>query len=271
MTVQVQFLNSAVVRAEFQLRWGDNWSPPTRTVNAGGWTYLTLEDGAPLAGTPVWAHANIEVADDCGTDDKFIMPLPTQNVSLLEPYVGAPPPAIIYSLTGTAFGTQLSLDQEYWPRATAEQLARAAECEVIRQRYPITNGMRVGDPREGKLYVMLDWMLRHIPNPATFDNLFRDWSYVEVPRADAYPVGPPLPDGAYLANGLPDGRVYLVGGGEKRWITSLRIFDLYGFDSTKIRSRPVEQLNALPTGSTISDAQDMVGIAIASVFQALAK
>lgn len=56
-----------------------------------------------------------------------------------------------------------------------------------------------GDP---KVYLELDGELHHVPNPATFENLFTSWSAIQdVNSIAGYKIGEPLSDGAKLMAG----------------------------------------------------------------------
>lgn len=118
---------------------------------------------------------------------------------------------------------------------------------------PIAIGERVTDPATGRVFIVMDGGLRHIPNPPTYDNLFRTWSGISpIGSASAYPAGPPLSDGAYLAKGTPDGKVFLIVDGQKRWIISPTVFDRFSFKWEAIRDVPASELEALPDGPTVT-------------------
>ena len=52
------------------------------------------------------------------------------------------------------------------------------------------------------MYLELDGVLHHVPNPATYENLFTSWNAVrDVNSLSAYTVGDPLTDGAKLVWG----------------------------------------------------------------------
>jgi len=116
----------------------------------------------------------------------------------------------------------------------------------------LPNGMRVRDPASGAIYLVLDGKLRWVPNPETYNNLFKDWTSVtQITTAAEYLVGQPLTDGAYLAGGSPDGKIFLVVDATKRWITSPQVFDLYGFNWGIVRQLTVAQLKAISDGPNI--------------------
>jgi hypothetical protein len=101
------------------------------------------------------------------------------------------------------------------------------------------NGTRVSDS-SGNIYLTIDFVLRKVPDVPTFTRLFRDWDAPEVP-ALGY-TGPPIPTDASLkGNG---GFVYLVMGGESRWVVDPATMDLYHFNwpSDKISDEDLKKL-----------------------------
>lgn len=113
-------------------------------------------------------------------------------------------------------------------------------------------GERVRE-KDGKVYLLLDGKLRYIPDRETYNDLFKDWNGItEIERASAYPVGTPITSGAYIASGSPDGRVFLIVDGQKRWIITEHVFDRYAFNRTTVRALAPEKLAAIPEGAPIS-------------------
>ena len=52
------------------------------------------------------------------------------------------------------------------------------------------------------MYLELDGVLHHVPNPATYEGLFTDWNVIQdVNSLSAYKVGDPLTDGAKFMYG----------------------------------------------------------------------
>ncbi|RFZ95611.1 hypothetical protein D0C36_08870 [Mucilaginibacter conchicola] len=102
------------------------------------------------------------------------------------------------------------------------------------------------------IYLVLDGQVRHIPNPATFDNLFANGNGVIQSEPGLQVEGKPLTDGAYLvtANG-GDGKYYLVADGVKRWISTPQVFKKYAFDNAKVKKVSTGDLDKIPTGDTI--------------------
>ena len=91
---------------------------------------------------------------------------------------------------------------------------------------------------------------RGIPNPTTYNNLFRNWSGI-VADVDANEIanGPGLDDGAVLLKGSATPSVYIIDGGKKRGITSPAVMDQYYFNWGTIVVIPDILLNAIPNGS----------------------
>jgi len=111
-------------------------------------------------------------------------------------------------------------------------------------------GMRVHAPGDPAIYLIDDdGTKRHIPDPQTYTNLFRDWASVQLANVDAIPSGPELTSGAYLGwDGVPGDAIYLVSNGQKRWITSPAVMDTFDFASAQVRTVERKMLEPLPTG-----------------------
>ncbi len=94
---------------------------------------------------------------------------------------------------------------------------------------------------------------RWIPNPATYNNLFRDWNGIrEDTGVGDIPVGAPITDGAVLVRGLGTAPIYLVDAGAKRWIASPAAMDKYYFSWARVYQVPPILVWYIANGSTIS-------------------
>jgi hypothetical protein len=115
---------------------------------------------------------------------------------------------------------------------------------------PDLAGVRVQSPNSAPIYLIdPDGYRRWIPDPATFDSLFRDWTGVVVDLGtNRIAEGPALDSGAFLARAPNTAPVYLISNGVKRWITSPAAMDRYWFDWAKIREVPAPGLAAIPNG-----------------------
>ena len=116
---------------------------------------------------------------------------------------------------------------------------------------PLTNGMHARSP-EGTIFLVLDNKLRGIINPTVYNSLFRDWTTTLIASAGSYNVGSNIDQNVYLATGTPDGKVFLVIDGTKRWIIGPPVFDKYGFNWNTVRTLPADQLAAIPNGTDIT-------------------
>jgi hypothetical protein len=116
---------------------------------------------------------------------------------------------------------------------------------------PDLAGLRVQSPNSAPIYLIdPDGYRRWIPDPATYDSLFRDWGGVVVDLGtNRITEGPALDHGAFLAIAPGTNPVYLVSNGQKRWIVSPATMDKYWFDWAKIREVPGPALDAIPTGA----------------------
>jgi hypothetical protein len=118
---------------------------------------------------------------------------------------------------------------------------------------PDLNGLRVKLPNADPIYLILDGYRRWIPDPDTYNNLFRNWDGVIVDiDINDIPEGPPLSHGAILARALNTAPVYLVSNGLKRWVTSPAAMDKYWFAWEKVLNVPASLLDPLPPGAPLS-------------------
>ncbi len=116
---------------------------------------------------------------------------------------------------------------------------------------PQFNGISVKAPNAPAIYLVDQGCRRHIPNPATFELLFRDWSYYT--GIDIYGIDQctPISTGAHLAKCPPLPAVYLIDNAKKRHVASPAVMDKYNFDWNKIEIVSCNVLDAIPTGPTI--------------------
>src|SRR5262245_24593851 len=80
-------------------------------------------------------------------------------------------------------------------------------------------GIRIKSPNAPAIYLIdPDGYRRWIPDPDTYNNLFRDWNGIVVDiDVVSIPEGAPLTSGAVLARPSNAAPVYLVSNGQKRW------------------------------------------------------
>ena len=118
---------------------------------------------------------------------------------------------------------------------------------------PDLSGLRLTPLAGGPIYLVNpEGYLQWIPNPATYNNLFKDWNGVIKTDTASLPIGSSLSDGAVLAKGNASGAVYLISNGLKRWITSPSAFDKYYFNWNHIYVVPQILINSIPTGANWS-------------------
>lgn len=117
---------------------------------------------------------------------------------------------------------------------------------------PDLNGYRIKHP-DGTVYLILDGKRRHIPNPKTYENLFRNWDGIIVDvDVDQITDGGALSDGAVLARPKEGAYVYLVSNGSKRHVTSPGVMDKYHFSWHRVNDVPHILLDFINEGSGIS-------------------
>jgi hypothetical protein len=118
---------------------------------------------------------------------------------------------------------------------------------------PDLDGYRMKGPGDPKIYLVDQGYRRWIPDPATYNNLFRDWNgIVQDPLIFDVPEGLQLASGTVLAKGSGTAPVYLVEPGSKRWIASPHNMDVYYFSWDRIYAVPPVLLSGIPNGPTIS-------------------
>ena len=125
-----------------------------------------------------------------------------------------------------------------------------AKPEITEPR-PDLAGLRVKSPNAPQVYLIdPDGYRRWIPNPPTYNNLFRDWNGI-ITDIDTNEISEasPLTDGAVLARGIGTAPVYLVSNGMKRWITSPTAMDKYYFNWNTVVQIPSILVDSIPTGS----------------------
>jgi hypothetical protein len=148
------------------------------------------------------------------------------------------------------FGTLVKEDLAV-PTAREEVSLGIATAEFGSPR-PELNGLRVKVPGRPEVYLMDQGYRRWVPNPATYNSLFRDWNGIREELAVTdIPVGTPVTDGAILARGSGTAPVYLIDGGVKRWVTSPAAMDRYYFNWQTVYNVPLVLLQNIPAGSNI--------------------
>jgi hypothetical protein len=120
---------------------------------------------------------------------------------------------------------------------------------------PDLSGLRLKLPNQLSIYVVdAEGFRRLIPNPTTYNNLFRGWDGVIV-DIDVAEVSErvALIDGAVLMRGDQSAAFFILDRDEsgvmvKRWITTPDMFDKYYFDWKKVVVVPQTVVDAVPTG-----------------------
>jgi len=110
------------------------------------------------------------------------------------------------------------------------------------------NGLRVKHPSAPQIYLIDIGCRRWIPNPATYNNLFRDWDgiIVDANLVNSVDVGDDIADGALLARAEGTAEVFFVDKRVRRRIDSPAAMDRYYFRWNAIRQVPKIVLDAVP-------------------------
>jgi hypothetical protein len=136
---------------------------------------------------------------------------------------------------------------------TQIEVTRGIEPASLLSARPDLAGLRLTPLTGGPIYLVNpEGFLQWIPNPATYNNLFRDWNGVYRIDTATLPIGTALSDGAVLARGNASNAVYIVSNGKKRWITSPAAMDKYYFNWNHIYVVPQILVNSIPTGANWS-------------------
>jgi hypothetical protein len=140
------------------------------------------------------------------------------------------------------------------PASTVSHSPAALSAVTAGPPRPDLRGTRVQSPGRPQIYIIdPEGYRRWIPNPSTYDNLFKTWDGVIVDLGTHdIPERAALSNGAFLAKSPDAVQVYLISNGQKRWITSPPVFDHYRFNWTKIQTMPSAALDAIPTGPSWS-------------------
>ncbi len=115
------------------------------------------------------------------------------------------------------------------------------------------DGLRMQLPGNPAIYLIMDGMKHWIPDPPTFNNLFRDWSgIVQDPHLNEIDNGPQISEGAVLAQAQGAAPVYLIDQNHKRWITSPATMDRYNFNWNRVNHVAPILVEAIPAGTNIA-------------------
>lgn len=111
-------------------------------------------------------------------------------------------------------------------------------------------GARVKLPTRSEIYVIdPNGYRRWIPDPDTYNNLFRDWNGVIIDLdINDIPAAAPLTSGAVLMRASNAAPVYIVSNGIKRWITSPAAMDKYYFNWARIYVLPSVVVDSVQRG-----------------------
>jgi hypothetical protein len=119
---------------------------------------------------------------------------------------------------------------------------------------PDLSGARLKSPTNPDVYLVdPEGYLRLIPDPDTYNNLFRDWNGItESTDLNEIARGSDITDGAVLAKASNSDPVYLISNGIKRWITSPGVMDKYYFNWGNIVGLPQTAIDPIPQGANWS-------------------
>jgi hypothetical protein len=120
---------------------------------------------------------------------------------------------------------------------------------------PDLAGARIQQSGAPALYLVdVDGTLHHVPDPTTYNNLFRDWNGIQqLSNISGITVGQELSSGAHLAIAQETlVKVYLIDNNSKRWVTSQAVMDKFYFNWNQIQKVPQSTLDALHDGPPLT-------------------
>ena len=126
-----------------------------------------------------------------------------------------------------------------------------AETSFSASNRPDLNGLRVQLPGSPAIYLIDRGQKRYIPDPATFNNLFKNWSHYQDLDVDSIETGQPISVGAILAAPVGSGTIYLLDCGVKRHITAPSVMNKYNFNWDRVYKLPPIAIDNIPTGDPI--------------------
>ncbi|XP_013787163.1 uncharacterized protein LOC106471120, partial [Limulus polyphemus] len=98
------------------------------------------------------------------------------------------------------------------------------------------DGNLMKHPNEPAVYQIIDGCRRWVPNPPTYNNLYKTWSCIKSNILIKYVCNcDPLSNGAELVKGSGPA-VYLLSNGVKRHIANPETFNSFCFDWNKIKT-----------------------------------
>jgi hypothetical protein len=115
------------------------------------------------------------------------------------------------------------------------------------------SGRRVKSPDRPEIYLVDKYGYRRwIPDPLTYNNLFRGWDGILIAiDIDSISLGAPITSGAVLAQAYGRAPIYLIDSGVKRWIVSPQIMDKYYFAWDHVYVVPPMIIDSIPIGDYI--------------------
>jgi hypothetical protein len=116
------------------------------------------------------------------------------------------------------------------------------------------NGLRLRSPESAPIFIVFDGSLHWIPNPTTYNNLFKDWNGIlSIENLGAkIGQGPNISEDAMLAEQNEGGKVFLITNDVKHWIVNPNVFDRYNFNWGRVRHLPATILESIPSGSNLN-------------------
>lgn len=119
------------------------------------------------------------------------------------------------------------------------------------------NGSCIKIKNEAPVYLVMNGVKKHIPNPDTYNNLFKDWNQINdggnlgaiwSKIVDSIPTGEPITNGAILIKADNSDPIYLLTNKKKYWISNPKQFSDCNFKSDGVKKYPAIVVDAISSG-----------------------
>ena len=117
--------------------------------------------------------------------------------------------------------------------AKPAEVQKNFESDVDWSKY---DGLRVKGSANGAIYLIMNGILRWIPNPDTYNSMFASWDGIVINDylVDSVPSGEPFTSGSTLVTDGVDPAIYLVTLGVKMWVPSPDVMVQFNFASPAV-------------------------------------
>jgi YVTN family beta-propeller protein len=227
--------------------------------NYGGSTVSVIDGGTNHVVTSIGVgQAPVGVAVNASTNRVYVANFGSNSVSVIDGSNNTVMATVAVGTQPYGLGVNPATNRVYVtggaPNDTNGTVSVINDTDVAPTPRPDLAGKRIQASGDPAIYLVDDdGTRRHIPDPTTYNNLFRDWTGIQAIDVSTVTSGPELTSGAYLAwHGVAGDPVYFITNGQKRRIASPTVMDKFWFDSSKVRTVSQSTLDALPNGPDVT-------------------